>query len=134
MTSKPTITLEGFTPEQLLSLPREELDALVLTATPVVFQAGTATLLGQFKRTEDCLVIELGHIDGGGEGVLPILWSFVERYAKERNVERVEWIVHAVTCDPPNPRLRRILERRGFVVKDMANIGQVYYYLNTVTN
>lgn len=28
------------------------------------------------------------------------------------------WIVHALTCAAPNPRLRALLERRGFVAVD----------------
>ena len=128
MASQTTIQIEGFTPEQILDLPQEEFAALILTDTPLVFQAGTATILGRFRRSGDHLVIELGHIDGGGEGVLPLLWSLAERYADEHNMECIEWLVHAVTCDPPNPRLRRLLERRGFVVKDLPEVGQVYYY------
>jgi len=49
-----------------------------------------------------------------------------------RGLSAVEWIVHAVNCARPNPKLRRVLERRGFEVRDIAGIGEAYYFVRRV--
>jgi hypothetical protein len=125
------ILFDGFTDDELLALPAEEIDALVLTGQPLVFRAGSATVLGEFRREPDRLVVELAQIEGGGEGVLLSLGSLVRRYAQLQRIDTVEWIVHAVYCVEPNLKLRRVLDRRGFIVRDMPGIGQAYYYLDS---
>ena len=126
------ITIEGYSPEEILSLPQEEIDVLVFCDEPLVFRAGTAQILGQFHIKYDTLVVELAQIEGGGEGVLPILWSLSERYAQRRGLHLVEWIVHAVTCAKPNMKLRRILELKGFVVEDVPGVGEAYRLIRPV--
>jgi hypothetical protein len=121
-----TVKIEGLTPQEILALPQEQLDALVLTGKPLVFQAGTATILGEFKQSASGLKVELAQIDGGGEGVLPTLWVLTERYAKQRGLSQVEWIVHAVNCARPNPKLRRVLQRKGFKIQSVGGV-EVYY-------
>ena len=69
------ILFEGFTEAELLSLPSETVEGLVLLGEPIVFRAGSATILGSFKTNGNALVIELAQIDGGGEGVLTSLGS-----------------------------------------------------------
>ena len=100
---------------------------MVLTGQELTFRAGSAEVLGRFHRTEDCLVLELGHIDGGGEGVLPMIASLAATYAHRMCLGEVEWTVHAVNCPRPNPKLRRYLERRGFSIRDLPGIGEVYH-------
>ena len=78
------------------------------------------------------LIVELGHIDGGGEGVLLALWNLAREYASTRHIPQVEWIVHAVTCADPNLKLRRVLERRGFERRDLPGYGEVYHRLDPV--
>jgi hypothetical protein len=78
------------------------------------------------------LIIQLAQIDGGGEGVLPSLWLLAHRYATQHHLTEIEWIIHAVNCAKPNLKLRRLLERRGFVVRDIEGIGQVYYLVLNV--
>ena len=90
------INIEGYAANEILSLPDEQLDALVLTGEPLVFRAGTAEILGEFQIKGESLVVELAQIDGGGEGVLPTLTSLANQYAKQRRLKRVEWIVHAL--------------------------------------
>jgi len=75
MAEKRSVTIEGYTPDELLALPDEQLDAFVFVGEPLLFRAGTATILGEFRIVEDRLIAELAQIDGGGEGVLPALWS-----------------------------------------------------------
>jgi hypothetical protein len=74
-----------------------------LIGQPLVFRAGSATILGSFKRYTSRLVIELAQIEGGGEGVLISLAALVKRYATLNGLTEIEWIVHAVTCAKPNP-------------------------------
>lgn len=124
-----SILIEGFTPEEVLALPNDYVDGHVLTGQPIVFRAGSAQILGEFRRTSSRLTVELAQIDGGGEGVLPTLWLLAERYAKRRGLTEVEWIVHAVSCVRPNLKLRRVLERRGFQIRALDGATQVYYRL-----
>ncbi|HEY3415179.1 MAG TPA: hypothetical protein VGM51_19260 [Armatimonadota bacterium] len=122
-----SIDIEGFTPDEILAIPDAEIGALLLTGEPVVFQAGTACVLGQFSVSDDCLSVELSHIDGGGEGVLPTLWLLAERFAKGRECTAMEWIVHAVNCAHPNLKLRRILDRKGFKIRIPDGGADVYF-------
>ena len=79
------INIEGYSPDDILAaLPDEQLDAFVLSNRPIVFRAGTAEILGEFKVKGESLIVELAQIDGGGEGVLPTLTSLAHRYAKQR--------------------------------------------------
>ncbi len=126
------ITIEGYTPDEILALPEGELEALLMTGEPLTFRAGTAEILGEFQIIEACLRVELAHIEGGGEGVLPTLWLLAERYAHARCLSEIEWIVYATKCANPNPKLRPLLERRGCEVRDVAGRGEAYcqrYYL-----
>lgn len=127
MTRPREILFEGYTAEELLRLPDEQLAAFVFTDEPLLFRAGSATLLGEVRVRDGRLVLELAHIDGGGEGVLPALWRLTERYARQQGLAEVEWIVHALTCAEPNLKLRHVLERRGFVVEDLPGIGLAYH-------
>ena len=128
----PRILIEGYAPDEILELTDAQMEAFVFTGRSVVLQVGTAQILGQFRREPTRIIIELAHIDGGGEGVLPLLWRLAERYARLRDVGEVEWIVHAVACARPNPKLRRVLERRGFVVEDVSGIGRAFHRVQTV--
>ena len=126
------INIEGYSPEEILGLPDEQLDALVLSGEPLVFRAGSAEILGKFKIRGESLIVELAQIDGGGEGVLPTLTSLTHRYAKQRGLKRVEWIVHALNCAEPNLKLRRVMERRGFQVTDVEDVGKAYYQVHEI--
>ncbi len=103
------ILFDGLSDGEILGLPAEQIEALILNGQPMVFRAGSATVLGEFRRDRDRLVVELAQIEGGGEGVLVSLGSLVKRYARLQRIETVEWIVHAVTCAKPNLKLRRVL-------------------------
>jgi hypothetical protein len=97
-----------------------------------VFQVGTADILGRFWVADGSLVLELGHIDGGGEGVLPTISGLAKRYAQRRGLVALDWRVHALNCARPNLKLRRVLERRGFVVADVAGTGPCYHQVQPV--
>jgi hypothetical protein len=121
------ILFEGLTSEAILKLPPQQIEQLVLTGEPVIFAAGSARILGEFRRSNDRLNITLAQIEGGGEGVLPALTMLVEKFARSQALTAVEWVVHAVHCSKPNLKLKRVLERKGFVVKEVD--GTTAYYL-----
>lgn len=119
--------LEGYTPDELLALPDATIDEIALSDETLVFRVGSAEILGRFGIEGDTLVIELGHIDGGGEGALPTLSAVARRYARRRGLDAIEWRVHAVHCARPNLKLRRVLVRRGFTVRAIASVGDCYW-------
>ena len=125
------VRFEGLSEEEILRLPSEEFDQLILLGEPLVFRIGSATILGSFKLELNRLVIELAQIEGGGEGVLPSLSSLARQYAKRRDLSGIEWIVHAVSCAKPNLKLRRVLERRGFQVEKVEGVGEAYHMIDT---
>ena len=127
------IDIEGYAGDEILNLPDEQLDAFVLSGRPIVFRAGSAEILGEFKIKGETLSVELAHIDGGGEGVLQALTSLAQRYAKKRGLKNVEWIVHALNCAEPNLKLRRVMERRGFQIVEIEGVGKAYYQAHEVT-
>jgi hypothetical protein len=43
-----SILIEGYTQEEILSLPPEQLKSFVFTGKPLVFKAGSAQILGEF--------------------------------------------------------------------------------------
>jgi len=126
------VLFEGFREEEILNLPKETVEHLILLGEPIVFRVGSAVLLGSFKIHFNRLVVELAQIEGGGEGVLVSLASLSRRYAKLHGLTSVEWIVHAVSCAKPNLKLRRVLERRGFVIKQIEEVGEAYYLIDSV--
>lgn len=120
------VTIEGMTMDELLALPAEEWRALILHGKPITFRSGSAQVLGRFEIVQDCLILELAHIDGGGEGVLPAIAVLGQRFAQREKLATIEWRVHAVNCAKPNLKLRRVLERRGFMVRNVAGVGECY--------
>lgn len=129
--SRREILIDGFSPNEILALPDERIAAWIMVG-PIVFRVGSAEILGAIRLTADRLTIELAQIDGGGEGVLPTLWLVAERYARLRGARQVEWIVHALNCVRPNLKLRRMMEKRGFVVATLPDVGAAYHYLHDV--
>lgn len=127
-----SFTLDGLTPDEVLGLPDEALDTFVLSGEPLVFRAGTADVLGRFWVADDALVLELGHIDGGGEGVLPTIALLAARYARRRGLAALDWRVHALNCARPNLKLQRVIERRGFTVADVPGSGPCYHRMQPV--
>jgi hypothetical protein len=123
------IRIEGLTVGELLALPREEIKTLVFCGKPIVFSIGTAEVLGQFRLEPPRLVVELAQIDGGGEGVLKTLWRVSEWIARDE-VDEVEWVVHALNCANPNPKLRRVLEKVGFTVTQPPGESAAYRYVH----
>jgi len=126
------ILFEGRRDDEILNFSKKELHDLIFLGQPIVFRVGSATVLGSFEVKNEQLTVELAQIEGGGEGVLPALASLARRYAMLHGLLRVEWIVHAVSCAKPNLKLRRVLERRGFSVRQITGTGEAYYFLDHV--
>ena len=122
-----SILIEGVSAEEIASLPADELRVLIFTGRPVTFRIGSAVVLGEFAIRDANLIIELAHIDGGGEGVLPTIAAIAQRVAMRHQLTEIEWLVYATNCARPNLRLRRVLERRGFVVTTRPGTGDCYY-------
>lgn len=125
------VLIEGYSVDEILGLSNEQLDQFVFCGEPIVFRAGSAEILGKFERTPDRLILELAHIDGGGEGALPALGALASRYAAREHLAVLEWQVHAVNCANPNLKLRQVLQKRGFEVKEVAGIGECYHLIES---
>lgn len=54
----------------------------------------------------------------------------IEGYSED---ELIEWIVYAINCTEPNPKLSRVLDRLGFAVRQLDN-GSEGYWLRVSTN
>jgi hypothetical protein len=126
------ILLEGYTTDEILNLPAELMQSIILSDEALVFKAGSANMLGRFSVSGDTLIMELAHVDGGGEGALPALASLAKRYAQREGLAFLEWRVHAVHCAKPNLKLRRVLERRGFVVRELPDVGECFWFKGEV--
>ena len=126
------INIEGYSADEILNLPDEQVDDFVLCGRPIVFRAGSAEILGEFKMNDQSLIVELAQIDGGGEGILPTLTSLAQKYAKKRGLKKVEWIVHALNCAEPNLKLRRVMERRGFQIVDIEGGSKAFYLFDEI--
>ena len=134
MSGKAGLLIEGFRPEELPEALGPDLQREILAGRPLVARAGTSEVLMSLELHGDVLRAELAHIDGGGEGVLPALFSIIVRLAKLHRAREVEWLVFATNCSRPNPRLRPVLERRGFVVKEVSGRGRCYYRKDAVND
>jgi hypothetical protein len=126
MSAPKEVLIEGYTRDEILALPVADLEHLVALDRPIVFRTGSATILGQARVSDGSLAIEIAHVDGGGEGILPALWSLGPGIAHRLGLRRVEWLVHATRCARPNPALRRVLERKGFELRELPVIGAVF--------
>lgn len=127
------IFIEGYRPEELLALPLEQLQSIALSGETLVFRIGSAEVLGTFSLNGNTFEIELAQIEGGGEGVLPTLSVLAHKLARIHGFSRIEWVVHAVNCAKPNLKLRRVLERRGFVIRNLEGTGEAFSLVETVT-
>ncbi len=117
--------IEGLSLAALKALSVEELEALLAFGRPITFRMGTATILAEFSRSGRDIIVNLAHIDGGGEGVLVTLWKLLAGYAKEQEYTSVTWNVHALTCAEPNPRLHRFLCKQGFEEANSEKYGRI---------
>ncbi|MDX8465969.1 hypothetical protein RFM26_09785 [Mesorhizobium sp. VK23B] len=121
-----TIEIEGIPLDALRALSHQEQDELLSFSRPISFMMGSATVLAEFNQDGKELTINLAHIDGGGEGVLLVLWRALRAYATERDYHSIRWNVHALTCAKPNPRLKRFLRTHSFSEVDDPSYGPIF--------
>jgi hypothetical protein len=121
------IKIEGESIQDILEWTDEEYDTLILIDRPIVIHIGSAEVLGQFVINEGVLVVELAQIDGGGEGVLPVITKVAKHIAKRKSLQEIHSIVHAINCAKPNLKLQVHLEKIGFKIKDIPHKGEAYF-------
>ena len=121
------LTIEGESLKAILKWPEHYFDDLVLIDSPIVLHIGSAEVLGQFCVKNNELLVELAQIDGGGEGVLPVISRVAKRIAKLKSISTIHCIVHAVNCAQPNLKLRAHLLKTGFEVKEVPEKGIAFF-------
>ena len=121
------ILIEGYTLKEILSLSDAEIEAWILVDDPIIFKVGSAEILGKVEIIGSSLVIELAQIDGGGEGVLRTIGILACKYARKQKLQYIEWVIHSLDCAKPNPKLNPMLERAGFTIQIVPNIGKAYF-------
>jgi len=109
-----------------------ESEGLIFSGQPIIFKIGSAQILGQFSIKKNTLMLELAQIDGGGEGVLAVLASLSRKYARKKGLRKIKWLVYATNCAKPNLKLRRVLERKCFVVKNIKGKGECYFKVDEI--
>ena len=123
------IKIEGYSPDEIASFSIKELRSLIFCDEPITFQAGSGEILGQFKIKGESLIIELAHIDGGGEGVLPTIAALAKKLAKREGFAFIDWRVHAINCEKPNFKLQNVLEKKGFIIEKVSDSGECYHLI-----
>jgi len=118
--NKAEIKIEGCSEAEILALSAQHLEVLILSCEPLVLRAGSAQVLGTFRKNGTEFLIELAQVEGGGEGVLLALVGVARKVALRFGCESIGWTVYAVDCAQPNLKLRRVLLRRGFEVSGPA--------------
>lgn len=119
------LNIEGFAKEELLNFPPDQIKEYLSFNESIIIQAGTAEILAQFSESDSELIVELAHIDGGGEGILILLQNLIKSYCQKNNYRSILWIIHAVHCKNPNLKLRAVLEKRGYKIVEY-NGSEVY--------
>ncbi len=125
------LMIDGIKPSELVTL--DDLEAYALAGRPIVFAVGEAEVLAEFSKSGKVLLVEIAVVEQGGEGVLPVLVSTIERAALAREFSAIEWSVLARNCSTPNPKLMRVLEKIGFEVRQFDS-GAEFYWQRRSTN
>lgn len=122
----PTPNVESFSMDQLTSLSKADLDALVTEGAPVDIRFGGDRLRVRFTVVDGAARIEVLEAATSTDGVLMNFANGCRSLAKRSRVPRIDWLVHAAVCAAPNERLQGVLTGRGFVLENVAGVGQAY--------
>ena len=122
----PTPNVKNLSMNELTSMPRSELEALVREGTPIDIRSGTDRLRVRFRIVDSAVRIEVLEVVAANDGVLTSFASGCRNLARQSRVRRIDWIVHAAACAAPNERLQGALTSRGFVLQNVPEIGQAY--------
>lgn len=121
-----TPNVKSFSMDELTSMPRGELDALVREGAPVDVRLGADRLRVRFTIVDGAVRIEVAEIVAASDGALMTFASGCRNLARQSRVPKIDWIVHAAACAAPNERLQGALTSRGFVLQNVPGIGQAY--------
>src|ERR1700732_1829907 len=94
---QPKVLFEGLKEEEILDLPKETVEHLILLGEPIVFRVGSATLLGSFKVNCNHLVVELAPDRGRRQRRAGVCGFAGETIFQAAYIVGCEWIVHAVS-------------------------------------
>jgi hypothetical protein len=130
-----SILIDGMSEEELLELVKEkEYQEIIFMDEPIIFKAGTSEILGQFNKDATSMEIILSQIEGGGEGVLLKITNLFREFAKSQAIQEIDWIIHAADCPKPNPKLKRVLELKGFKMETHERDGLVYRKIERISD
>lgn len=122
------ILIEGSNVNQLLELLDEpSFKNEVISGKPIVFKIGNAEILAQFEQIDNSAIVDLVHIDGGGEGVLFAFINLAKSYCRKNSIHKISWYIHARNCANPNRKLQRILELKNFEKKYIEHRGEIFF-------
>jgi hypothetical protein len=121
-----TPNVKSLTMNELASMPRAELEALVREGTPIDVRFGADRLRVRFTIVDGAARIEVLEVVAAGDGVLTAFASGCRNLARQSRVRSIDWIVHAAACAAPNERLQGTLTSRGFALQNVPEIGQAY--------
>lgn len=119
--AKPTI--KSVSMDELTSMPRAELDALVREGSPVDVRFGDDRLRVRFTPRDDAVRIEVLEVAASRDGVLTNFANGCRNLARRARVPSIDWLVHASAA---NERLQGALTSRGFVLQNVPGVGQAY--------
>jgi hypothetical protein len=126
------VLLEGFSVEELLKLPDPDFAKLNFHNQPLAFKAGNNTIIAQFILTPDALALEVNHLDRGSEGSLSVIASLAARYALREKRAFIDWRLPLLNCVNVNPKLRLVLERREFKIRNTSNPATGAFFFKRV--
>jgi hypothetical protein len=121
-----TPNVKSLSMDELTSMPRAELEALVRAGAPIDVRFGADRLRVLFGVVDGAVRIEVMEVVAAGDGVLMNFASGCRNLARQSRATRIDWIVHASACAAPNERLQGTLTSRGFALQDVPGIGQAY--------
>lgn len=120
------ISIEGFRPEEIVALPDDQIHEYVFQGDHVVFVVGTVEIHGEFRRQDDRLVALLTQISHAGEDIIPSVAALLSRYARLRQIPRIDWEIHTNTNAERDGNLEQALAERGFRVEIDSVGGKIY--------
>jgi len=120
------ISIEGFRPEEIVALPDDQIHEYVFQGDHVVFVVGSAELHGEFQRQDDRLVARLTQINRSGEDIIPSVAALLSRYARLRQIPRIEWEIHPNADAERDGNLQEVLAQRGFHLEIDSVGGRIY--------
>lgn len=121
-----TPDVKSLSMDQLTSMPRANLNALVTEGLPIDINFGADRLRVRFTVVDDSVRIEVLEVVVSSDNVLTNFAGGCRNLAMQARVPSIDWLVHAAACVAPNERLPGVLTSRGFVLQTVPGVGQAY--------